>query len=387
MEAKRRQFALTVGFALGATYCHAQVPDLLTAYDAGSASMGAGGAFTGLSADPSSAHTNPAGLGYAYPRTLQVSRRNVPGSRTTASGNYNSLVRSTVGESGPQEFTQIGYSLPASAIKRGAPGMLAFTYHVGGSIDDIADGVTGAAIPVAPGLNVLNFHEERHARTEFYTVGYGRTFGQGNLAVGVALTYANQKTSFFQSGDVVDDQGQPVSGILTFPNEKARGGGIGVLAGIQYSPVGNPDLTFGASLRSPIAVGNNDLYEQIPGRLMLNGAYRLPGLRKGRGDYAVVGAESQTFFAGKRSTYFDRKGQTTLGIGAEYNLFLGSVRLPLRIGYLSVPSGGDGFASRNAFTYGIGYRPGSGDFSFDANFAKVRGGGNDLSLTASYRFR
>ncbi|CAN5452928.1 hypothetical protein BH11ARM2_BH11ARM2_28500 [soil metagenome] len=383
---KRVRIALSLGVVSCAATGYAQVPDLLTAFDAGSASAGAGGAFQGLAADPSSAHTNPAGLGYAYPRTLQLTRRNVPESRSSVSGNYNSLVRSSTGDSGTQEFTSIGYTLPASAIKRGAPGMLAFTYHVGGPIDDLGSGPSGGAIPVASGLNVINFQEERHARTEFYTIAYGRTYGQGNLSVGLGLTYAQQKTSFKQTGDVVDDNGQPINGVLTFPDQKSRGGGFGLIAGLQYSPTSSPDITFGASVRTPISVGSNSLYEVIPGFVMLNAAYRLPGLRSGRPDYAVVGAQSQTFFGGKRSLYFDRKTQSTWGLGVEYSLFLGNVRLPLRIGYLSIPSGGDGFASREGLTYGLGYRPAGGNYSFDANFMRVSGGSTDLSLTVSYRF-
>ncbi len=53
---------------------------------------------------------------------------------------------------------------------------------------------------------------------------------------------------------------------------------------------------------------------------------------------------------------------------------------------MSIPAGGDGYGSRNAYTYGIGFRPTAGNYSLDLNFATPEGGGSDVALWVSYRF-
>ena len=56
------------------------------------------------------------------------------------------------------------------------------------------------------------------------------------------------------------------------------------------------------------------------------------------------------------------------------------------MGYQAIPSGGEGFGSRNTFNYGFGYRPDGGPWSVDFNWGVPQGSGADFSIALSYRF-
>src|SRR3954467_8754289 len=99
MSARRLSFVI-LGAATLATPTLAQVPDLLNALDAGGRAMGMGGALYPTSSDTFSSYYNPAGLGYVSKGTVGVAFRNMPKSRTTASGDFNDPGLTSTGQAG-----------------------------------------------------------------------------------------------------------------------------------------------------------------------------------------------------------------------------------------------------------------------------------------------
>jgi len=148
-------------------------------------------------------------------------------------------------------------------------------------------------------------------------------------------------------------------------------------------------VSFGLSYRSEVNLSNNSdtqgLYDKIPARLLAGVAFRQDGMRGGR-DFIVYGAQIQHFFSGGSSQVFDRNPQTTLGLGLEYNFQTTGFRIPLRLGYNIVPSGGDDYGSRNGFGFGFGYRPLDNRYSLDFNFVAPEKGGYDMGISLNYRF-
>lgn len=377
----RKRIGITCVLWLMASVSMAQVPDLLNALDAGGRSMGSGGALNVTNADTLSTFYNPAGLGYLDKGELTIAYRNLPTSRTSITNSYNDPDRSSRGSSGSNSISHIGYAIPFSGVRRGGTGTLAISYTVGGYIDDVGTGPAAGLPDGTGGFTISNYEERRKARSDFYTIAYGRTNAAQNLSYGIGLIYAQQSAEYSQSGT-------SSSGVFTPFDLSSNGGGFGVIGGVQYIPPRSPNLSLGLSVRSPIQVGHGDtdLYSRIPGRVMLGGAYRREGYRGGK-DFLVFGAQIQYFYGGASSFAFDRSTQTVGNVGLEYSYGLGEARLPFRIGYMSVPGGGDAFGARNAFTYGIGYRPNDGNYSIDLSWATPQGGGNDFALTATYRFR
>ena len=88
MSSMDRKLTLTVLGAVAMTTCHAQIPDLMTALDAGGRAMGLGGGTYGTDATTWSINANPAALGFIRNPMFGASFRNMPESRTSASGNF-----------------------------------------------------------------------------------------------------------------------------------------------------------------------------------------------------------------------------------------------------------------------------------------------------------
>jgi hypothetical protein len=126
---KARSLAGILG-ACGAASAYGQVPDLLNAFDAGSAALGGAWATGSASADALGATFNPAAIGYLQRPTATLARRNVPKSRTTVGGTYDAPTRSTSPSNGSQRFTHAGFALPASRIFKGLPGAVSFGYSL-----------------------------------------------------------------------------------------------------------------------------------------------------------------------------------------------------------------------------------------------------------------
>lgn len=378
------RFGLTRVIVLGgawglATTASAQVPDLLNALDAGGRSMGVGGATNATNADTLSSYYNPAGLGYLDKPQVSLAIRNLPKSKTLITGSYADPVRDSRGESGNRALSHAGYALPLSQIFKKARGTLAFSYTLGGYIDDVGN---ASSLPDGSrAFTIADYQERIHAQADFYSLSYGRAVGAGNFSYGFGLIYLQQKVSLAQDGT------SPI-GFTPF-SLGSTGDGFGAIVGVQYNPPGMPNLGVGASLRTPINLSHNAqtaaLYDRVPGRFLAGAAYRWDGFRRGK-DYLVGGIDFQYFFGGRGSLAFDQDDQLVTSLGLEYCYGLPFGRLPIRLGYVSVPGSGE-FGDRNSLTYGIGYKPNIGDYRVDLAWANPKNGGHDFSISANYRFR
>jgi len=148
-------------------------------------------------------------------------------------------------------------------------------------------------------------------------------------------------------------------------------------------------MSWGVSYRSEVNLSNNGttslLMDKIPARLLGGLAFRQDGLRHGK-DFLLYGADVTYFFpASNGGQDFQRNAQTTAGAGLEYNYDVGGARVPIRLGYDYVPGGGTGYGSRNAMTFGLGYRPSNNNYTIDLNLASPQHGGFDLGLSLSYK--
>lgn len=368
----------------------AQVPDLLNSFDAGSSSLGAGSALQVSSADTLSSYFNPAGLGYLYRPQAGLAYRNLPSSSTGVAGNLNDLQRFSTGEGGPSAITHLGYAFPFRDLFRRGAGTLSVSFTTGGYLSDNAVAIPGQTISIGGGLGIANFAESRSSRTDFFTLAYGRTNGAQTLAYGFGLTYATQNVKLNQTGTVVDGQGNAQPGSLSpLVQREGSGSGVGLIAGMQYTPPKMTSLSFGLSYRTQIELsgnsGTSSLSDEIPARLLGGISYRTAGLRRGRDDFAVFGVQYTQFFSAGDTVLFPRNSQNGVHFGVEYVLVNGSRRIPLRLGYVSFQSGGAGFDDRKALTYGFGLRV-SERYAIDANFTRPNGAPGDLAITATYRF-
>ena len=375
MKARKLLFVLG-GCAIACASAMAQVPDLLNALDVGGRAMGVGGALYSTSSDTLSSYYNPGGLGYVGQGQIGLAYRNLPESRTQASNEFGDLSLDSTGQRGGNAITHLGLALP---LENGRRGTIGVGFTIGGFIDDnrTNDGVLVGGNPV----NV--YSEKLKARSEYFTVAYGKADPNQSFSWGVGLQYVRQ---YISNNVLLVDSGDNV---LQDANLEDTGNGIGFIIGVQFSPRGNSNMSIGLSYRSEINLTGNEntdqLYDKIPARLIGGVALRQDGLRGGR-DFIVYGAQLQHFFEGESSQVFDRSAQTVLGIGAEYNYHFSGYRIPVRLGYNAVPGGGDDFGRRNALTFGIGFRPLDNRFAIDFNFASPTNGGYDMGISLNYRF-
>lgn len=341
--------------------------------------MGMGGVGYLTGSDTFSSFFNPAGLGYIDRPRFGLAFRNLPTSRSVATGNFNDQDLVSEGEGGSRGLSHIGYATPM-----GSRGTFGVSLTLGGYLDDtrVGDNLVSGA------LFVRNYRERIKIRSDFLTLGYGRATADGTMSWGISALYAMFGIKNRQEGELFDS-GNNLVGTLDVDNSETATG-LGVVAGVMFSPRNSPNMSLGFSYRSEIDLTNNSntaaIYDKVPARLAGGIALRRDGLRNGN-DFLVYGAEVQHFFRGKNSPLADRKEQTVGAIGIEYNYVAGFGRLPIRVGFQGVPAGGRGFGPRNALTYGIGYRPAGSELSIDLNFAKPEGGGADMSLSVSYRFK
>lgn len=354
----------------------AQVPDLISALDAGGRAMGMGGVTYVTGSDTLAGYYNPAGLGFVNRATLDLTIRNMPESRTTVTGDIGpggTQRLATDGERGPTGLGHAGIAFPLKGSNGGTNGTIAVTLTKGGLIRDVRTagaGLTEGGLP-APG-----YTEFLRVSTDFVGLSYGRTNGDGTFNWGLGLIYAVNR----QMNNRVAPSG------TTLFDEEANG--LGFQLGAIFSPKQNANTSFGVSLRTPIKLkgGNAGLiYPKIPGRVSAGIAVRQDGFRKGR-DYMIFGAELQHFFGGETSNFVDRDKQSVFGIGTEYNYSIGGGRLPVRLGYTFVQAGGNFFGTRNGLTFGVGYRPANSDWGLDLSWANAQSGGNDLSIGLTYKF-
>jgi hypothetical protein len=376
----RRLSAVVVGSAALSVSSVAQVPDLLTAFDAGGRALGMGSSVNATSADTLSTYYNPAGLGYLNQNQFGAAYRNLPRSHTALSGDFSDPRLDSTGTRGKNALTHLGFAFP---LRGGANGTIGVSYTVGGYMDDTR---TGNGLP-SGNLTVQNYREEAEAKSDFYTLSWGKANSSQTMAWGLGVQFVQQHISDNVTGRLVDQNNQTVSLLDSRSDETANG--VGIIAGVQFVPKSNPNVSFGLSYRSEINLQNNPdtagLYDKIPARLIGGVAMRQDGLRGGR-DFIVWGAQVQHFFAGGSSPLFDRDPQTTIGVGLEYNYQSANYRIPVRLGYNVIPKGGSGFGSRDGFTFGVGYRPLDSRFGIDLNFVSPQRGGYDMALSVNYKF-
>ncbi len=354
----------------------AQVPDLVSALDAGGRAMGMGGVTYVTGADTMAGYYNPAGLGYVTRPTLDLTIRNMPESNSVVTGDIGPGGAQRIdseGDKGPTGMGHFGLAIPLKNGHGGTNGTIALTVTRGGQIRDLR--TAGAGLVEGP-LPATNFTQFLKVTTDFINLSYGQSSGDGSFNWGFGLVYASNRQ--------VINRVAPSSTTLLDESPTGWGGQVGVM----FTPKTGGNVSFGASVRTPIKLrgGNAGLiYNKIPGRVAAGLAFRQDGFRGGR-DYMLFGGEVQHFFGGEAAQFVDRTTQTVVGLGTEYNWAMAGGRFPVRIGYSFVPSGGNFYGSRNALSFGLGYRPSTSDWAIDLNWARPQGGGNDLSLSLSYKF-
>lgn len=362
--------ALIALSAVAGTSAFAQIPDLLNALDAGGRSMGAGGATSVTDANTLSTYHNPAGLAFVQAPTLSMAVRNLPESSSVIGGSFTSPLVITDEGAGARRLTHLGYAMPM----RG--GTLGFSYTLGGYMredrvgNNLVNGLT----------SVRNYQELIQSQADFFTVAYGKRVGQSNYGVGIVV--ANRYMKNRQSYQIFDAGNNNIGSVNT--DVAGSGNGVGAIVGMQSS-AGNGNTMVGASVRTPIKLsgGPKGFYDTIPGRASLGLAQRSLGHGD---DFIVYGAQADWYFGGDKGGLLPRKDVLALGAGVEYNMHRWNARFPVRFGYQSVPSGGNAFASRNAVTFGLGYRPSDSDFALDVNMAfPTNGQRPDMGVGITYR--
>lgn len=372
-----------LGFSILSVIASAQVPDQVTAYDPGSSSFGMGGALQVTSSETLSAYFNPAGLGYITRRTARAVYGNLPKSFTLSSGPIDNRTVKTNGLKGSTLVTHIGFAQPLS--KRGA--VIGLSYAIGGEMEDQQ---LGAGLTQGVGT-VANYELDRSLKTQVYSLALAKASSDQTTSFGVAVNYVRQRTAIAESGVVVTTSGNTVTIVPLTPvaNGEDNGYGYGFTVGLQGTPASDPNLSWGLSYRSAVDLKGNpqtaQFFSRIPSCASAGLAFRQNNLR-GSQDYLVLGGQASYYSGGRSSTEFDRTNQTVVGVGLEYTFARSGGKLPLRIGYKSVPAGGDGFATRNELTYGFGYRSSDGRIGLDAGFGSPQHGGADAFFGLTYNF-
>jgi hypothetical protein len=359
--------AIIAAFSSGAS---AQIPDLLTALDAGGRAMGLGGATYVTDSTTFSANANPAGLGYISQPVYGVAYRNLPESRTTITGDFTDPDFDTTMRQGAFGLTHVGYAFPMGR------GTLGVSYTRGGFVRDerSGDGLVDGA------LTVRNYEEVLRSQTDLFTVSYGANSG-GATNYGIGVVIANQYVLNRQDYDLFN--GSTQVGSVSADNS-GTGLGFGVVAGVMVATGANS--SFGVSAQSPIDLSGNsqtDGYlDRIPGRLSAGFATRSD---RANGQYLLWAVQASSYFGGQSNKVFARDNYTVVNAGVEYMLRNWNARVPLRFGYAYVPKGGEGFISRDSFTFGVGYRPDGSDFTLDLSFARpVDGNALDMALSITH---
>lgn len=338
--------------------------------------MALGGGSSVTDSDTRSALNNPSTLAFLREPVFSFDIRNLPTSDVTVTGSFVNRTNSTDASLGRNELTHIGYAAP---MKRGTFGI---SYTVTGYVNNTTtgDNLTNGS------LTVRGLQEITEAKTSLFTLSYGQPGSRTNFGYG--LVVANQYVNGSQRYSLVDSGNTNVGTV----NSSASGTsyGVGAVLGVQSVPKGDENYTWGASVRTPISLSGNsgtkDYLSRIPGKFSLGAAGRHD--MSGKEDFVAWALGTDYYFGGDSNGIIDRKSVWGFGGGLEYNMFRFNARIPLRIGYALVPSGGTGFSDRNTLTFGIGYRPNNEPYSVDLSVAKITGNGSgpyDIALGVTYR--
>ncbi|MER3412765.1 MAG: hypothetical protein C4341_00710 [Armatimonadota bacterium] len=370
------RFAVFLALAMVGAQAASQIPDLFDAFEMGGRSLGMGGGMYSNAADPSASYWNPANLSLIGEGQVELNFRNLPTSVTSLSGRLDDPDEHGSGSFGSYSIAFGGFALPI-----GGRGTLGLSYAKGGFFNDRRVGVRlegdGVSVDIDDVLRVTN---------EFLTIAWGLpSRGQTNIGVGVVIGRQHILSDTFRR---IDD-GQETT-VIDDPAVTDEGIGIGGIVGVQFTPPSNPNVSFGISYRTPIKVNMDKLdaiSDEIPGRLQAGVVWRRDGLRGGR-DYLIGGVDGAWFFGANRGKPggLRRDGHAAAGVGIEYNWAQSFGYVPIRLGFRVVQDAGEGFSSRSAFTFGLGYRPFEADYWLDLNIAAASGQSKpDVSLTMSSR--
>lgn len=361
-----------------ATASFAQIPDMLNAFDAGGRSLGLGGGLGATGTGSGSIGSNPAAIAYGTEPELTVNFRNLSESKSTMTGSFTAPDITGKGTSGNRSLTHLGYSRP---LGHGAS--LGFAYDVGGFIKDFRTGTN-----LSNGsTTVVNYQELLQAKTNLFTIAYGKSNPDATSAWGLGLIIAMNNIRNFQSYSIQVGSDPPTP--VTPLDNQGDTFGVGVSIGYQNSPAGSNTM-FGASLRSPITMtGTSEVdgyYSRIPGRASIGIVHRMDNPRR-MDDYMLLALNADYYFGGKSSDVFSRTSQFVGGGGVEYHLRQRNAYIPLRVGFRAVGRGGNGFSSFSGLSFGLGYSPDNGNYGFDLDFNTNSIGGSDMSVGLSYRIR
>jgi hypothetical protein len=344
---------LALGLVAGS---QAQIPDLLSAFDAGGRSLGMGTSIGVTSANTTSALNNPAGLGFVNSSQLSLTFKNLNESKTSIArrllpnGDFESSATS-----GKRSLTHVGFTKPL-----GKRSTLGISYTVGGFIRDLQTGTN----LVEGGTTFNDYRRTLKAKTDFFTLSVGRSNSDFTRSFGIGIVLANS----YAAENIISN----VSNGSTQLN----------LSG---------DLTLGLSARTPISLSGDDeseaIYDKIPGRVSAGLAKRIQNPRRAE-DFIIAGVQGDYYFGGSDKRIIERgDSQFAGGFGFEYNYRLRNAYIPFRIGFRTIQKGGAGFSNLSGFNYGIGYNPDSSNLGIELDFGNYSGGGRDMSLSLSYRFK
>jgi hypothetical protein len=381
-----------MGFIAAAGLCgavaHGQVADLLSTYDAGSKSIGLGSSLTATDAETLSAYNNPAGLGYINHQEIDAAYGNLPRSHSNV-GDLNGTRTYTSTQTGPASITNLGFAFPVS--KKANSGTIGISYSLGGYVDD-----SGSASQVPYGTSTTevagNYLDHIESKTNYLAIGYGKTNPSQTLSFGASILWARESIQYRQEYGVFDTSGSSPVLLSTQDTGNISGtsNGIGVVAGLDYIPSNLPNLTLGASLKSPIKLTGGDgvdsYYSTIPGRLLVGGGLRLSGLKNRKDDYTVIGAQFEQFYGGSGTGLLSVQNSSAGDFGAEYGFTQDDFVIPIRVGYRAISSEGPAFADRNELTYGFGIKDKESRYGIDLSWARPRHAAGNFTISASYRF-
>jgi hypothetical protein len=206
------------------------------------------------------------------------------------------------------------------------------------------------------------------------------------MSLGAGIVFAREtvmnssRIQLFQNGNPIQSPDPTDS--------KEDATGIGAIVGAQFTS--GPNTSFGISLRSPISLSGLDelssYSDTIPGRLQAGMLYRKDGMRGGK-DFLIAGFDVAYFFKANDGKVLKRDGHVSGGVGFEYNLSQRFGWVPIRLGVHATSKGGPGFTQRNIVTFGLGYRPHSGNMWID--LAAATGSGQnrpDFAISVGSKF-
>jgi hypothetical protein len=365
---------LALGLVAGS---QAQIPDLLSAFDAGGRSLGMGTSIGVTSANTTSALNNPAGLGFVNSSQLSLTFKNLNESKTSISrrllpnGDFESSATS-----GKRSLTHVGFTKPL-----GKRGTLGISYTVGGFIRDLQTGTN----LVEGGTTFNDYRRTLKAKTDFFTLSVGRSNSDFTRSFGIGIVLANS----YAAENIISNVSNGSNFSVLRSDTEGSTYGVGFVVGTQLNLSG--DLTLGLSARTPISLSGDDeseaIYDKIPGRVSAGLAKRIQNPRRSE-DFIIAGLQGDYYFGGSDKRIIERgDSQFAGGFGFEYNYRLRNAYIPFRIGFRTIQKGGTGFSNLSGFNYGIGYNPDSSNLGIELDFGNYSGGGRDMSLSLSYRFK